>query len=289
MKPLDSNRILWKPFIVLVVILAVIAACSSPNTAVPSPALNDVATVVAATMEAIQVQATPTAISPTVIPSPTLSPLPPTPVLPAATRLTFVDGATSGSVMGTIQPGQVLYYVLNASQEQPLIVDLTSTNGDATMTIKTASGIVLLNTGQNLNMPLTVTEDYYISVNGGASAENFSLSISTPARIQFSQGAISETLSGQTASGFTIAPPRGGDVSYVIFANQGQQINLNLNGVGKNGVLAMYGFSDGQPYLRYVTAQTTFSMKLPSTQDYIIQVVPRAGMVINYTLLVTVQ
>ncbi len=293
MKLFDSIGILWKPFFALIAIFVAVAACTGSNSATPSPSPNDVATVVAATMESIRAQATPTSIQPTPLPSavasPTMALPPPTPVLPAATRLNFVAGATSGSIMGTIQPGQALSYVLNAAQGQPLIANLISTNGDVTMTIKTASGTSLLNAGQNLNMLLTVTEDYYVSVNGGASSENFSLSISTPARIQFAPGKTSATLSGQTAGGFTISPPGGSDISYILFAKQGQQMDLELNGVGKDDVLAMYGFSDGQPYLRYVTEQTTFSMKLPSTQDYIIQVVPKAGMVINYTLVVTVK
>jgi hypothetical protein len=42
-------------------------------------------------------------------------------------------------------------------------------------------------------------------------------------------------------------------------------------------VLSFYGCQDGQPYLRYVVEQNTFSMVLPATEDYIIQVVPRGG------------
>jgi len=293
MKPFNSTRILWKPIIALIAIFAALAACTGSNSVIPSPSVNDVATVVAATMETMQAQAAPTSIPPTPLPFatalPTASPLPLMPVPRAATRLTFVHDATSGSITEKIHPGQVLNYVLNAAQGQPLNAILTSTNGDATMTIITAIGTPLLIAGQNLNAPLNTTEDYYISVNGGASTENFSLSINTPARIQFASDATNATLSGKTTGGFTIAPAGGADVSYVLFANEGQQINLNLNGVGKDGALAMYGFSDGQPYLRDVTEQTTFSMKLPSSQDYIIQVVPRAGMVINYTLVVTVQ
>ena len=142
MKPLDKARILWKPFIAWIAIFVAVAACRSSNSAVPSPALNDVETVVAATMEAMHAQVTPTSIPPTPLPSavasPTMALLPPSPVLPVATRLNFVAGATSGSIMGTIQPGQALYYVLNAAQGQPLIADLISTNGDVTLTIKTA-------------------------------------------------------------------------------------------------------------------------------------------------------
>ena len=54
---------LWKPFIALLAIFVAIAACTGSNSAIPSTSPNDVATIVAATMEAIQAQATPTSIT----------------------------------------------------------------------------------------------------------------------------------------------------------------------------------------------------------------------------------
>ncbi|HUH95910.1 MAG TPA: hypothetical protein VLZ89_01035 [Anaerolineales bacterium] len=288
MKLFNSSFLPRRSIVALIAIFVALAACTGSNSIIPSPALNH-----APTVEAVQVQGTATSIPPTPLPAatatPTASPPPPLPVPPAATRLNFVNDATSGSITEKIRAGQVLNYVLYVAQGQPLNVILSSTNGDATMTIVTAAGGPLLDGGQTLNVLLNATEDYYISVQGGASTENFTLSVSTPARIQIASGETSVTLSGVTAGGFTLAPARGADVSYVFFGNEGQQINLNLNGVAKDGALAMYGFRDGQPYLRDASGQTAFSMKLPSSQDYIIQVVPRAGMLINYTLVVTVQ
>jgi hypothetical protein len=48
------------------------------------------------------------------------------------------------------------------------------------------------------------------------------------------------------------------------------------------------GFDDGQPYLRYVTERTDFSMQLPASEDYIIGVMPRAGTVVPFTLTVSI-
>ena len=284
MKSLDSIRILWKPFIALLAIFIAIAACTGSNSAIPSPAPNDVATVVAATMQAIQAQATPTALPPTATPitaSATPPLLPPTPVLPAATRINFLADATAGVVTGTIQSGQSLYYVLNAAQGQPMIAMVDSYNHDVTMTIKTAGGTSLLNNGQNLNTLLPVSEDYYITVMGGSSAENFTLTVETPARISFAIGKNNSIISGKTAGGYV--------VSYVIFAQQGQNMEVDLNGVGKGAALTVWGFSDGQPYIRSVTGATTFSMKLPISQDYIIDIVPNAGTEVGYTIVVTVK
>jgi len=273
---------LWRPFIALLAIFVAMAACAGSNSAIPTTSPNDVATVVAATLEAIQAQATPTTIplSPTPAASPTAPLLPPTPVLPAATRINFLTYATAGVMTGTIQPGQSLYYVLNAAQGQPMIARVDSFKQDVTMTIKTAGGTSLLNAGQNLSALLPVSEDYYITVMGGASSENFTLTVEIPFRISFLLGKNNTILEGRTAGGYV--------VSYVIFAQQGQSMEVDLNGVGKEAALTIYGLSDGQPYIRSVTGATTFSLKLPISQDYIIDVVPNAGQEIGFTLVVTV-
>lgn len=282
MSPLDRVHILWKPFIALLAIFIGVVACTGSNSAIPSPSPNDVGTVVAATMEAILAQATPTSRPTTAAPTPTTALLPPSPVLPAATRINFLAYATAGVVTGSIQPAQHLYYVLNAAQGQPMIAMIDSYNHDVTMTIKTAGGTSLLNAGQNLSTLLPVSEDYYITVAGGESAENYTLTIETPARISFAIGKNNAILPGITARGYV--------VSYVIFAEQDQNMEVDLNGVGKDAALTVYGFSDGQPYVRSVTGATTFSMKLPISQDYIIDIVPQvAGMEVNYTLVVTVK
>ena len=180
---------LWKPFLALLATLFAIIACTGSNSAIPTASPNDVATVVAATMAAIQAQATPTVMPPTASPSltasPTISLLAPTPVLPAATRINFLADATSDVVTGTIQAGQSLYYVLNAAQGQPMITEVDSFNHDVTMTIKTAGGTSLLNAGQTLNTTLPVTEDYYFTIQGATSTENFSLTIENSRTNQF--------------------------------------------------------------------------------------------------------
>jgi hypothetical protein len=59
--------------------------------------------------------------------------------------------------------------------------------------------------------------------------------------------------------------------------------------VGQDAALTVWGFSDGQPYIRSVTGATTFSFKLPMTEDFIIDIVPNGSMVVNYALVVTVK
>lgn len=270
-------------------ILLLTAACAGSATPVfPTLSVNDVATVVAATMLAVSPQNTPTFVFATPVPNtpipPTFPVVPPTAIPPAATRINFLTGATEGIVSGPIQTGQTLYYVLQAAQGQPMIVSLEPPVPDMFISVATQGGTALLSAASkqpNWQGMLPQTEDYYIGIYDNGSPQNYSLQVITPARIQIAQGATKAVLSGKTVAGY--------DVIYTAFGLQGQILSVDLNGVGSNAALTIYGFADGQPYVRSVTGQTSFSMKLPSSQDYIIQVVPRAGMVVNYTLVVKFQ
>ena len=48
-----------------------------------------------------------------------------------------------------------------------------------------------------------------------------------------------------------------------------------------------YTYTAAHPHA--VTGATTFSFKLPMTEDYIIDIVPNGSMIVNYTLIVTVK
>ena len=264
------------------------------NFAAPTPTAVPglMETLVAATL---QVMASPTAaaIPPTDLPplaTPTLAPLPPptntsAPVGGAAVRIKFATGATSGIQEGQLQPGQSQRFLVGAAAGQPLMVSVSSLNNDVTFSVSSVSdGRVLLAASEQLGSwqtMLTTTQDYLIQVYAGAKTENFTLNIITPARIKFAPGAVSAKLSGATVGGLNVA--------YVIRANAGQKLKLTLAAPKNDAVLSMYGYQDGQPYLRYVVEQTDFDMTLPATQDYIIQVVPRAGAVAEYDLTVEIK
>lgn len=226
------------------------------------------------------------------LPAATATSIPPTPTLgqvgtivPDAIRLDFALGATFGTVSGNIRPGQVIKYLVGASKSQPMLVSTSSLNNDVIFSVMgLTDGLSLLPASQKYTSwqtMLTVTQDYLITLYGGGTVENYTLDVSTPARVTFPFGAVSVTMSGSTPGGF--------DVSYVVYALKDQTLDLKLAAPAGNAVLAVYGFEDGQPYLRYVVEQTTFSMKLPASQDYIIQVVPRAGEVAAYSLTINIK
>ena len=163
------------------------------GSALPTAVPNAVDTIVAATMRAITppASATPLATAtslatPTFV-IPTLPPVGSTSVPLAATRFTFLANATTGVVSGPIQPGQVQYFVLNASQGQPMIVMANSLNNDVTLSVRTQGGTTMLNPASRQTTwqaMLPKTEDYYIGVYGGATTENYTLTVVIPARIK---------------------------------------------------------------------------------------------------------
>ena len=77
--------------------------------------------------------------------------------------------------------------------------------------------------------------------------------------------------------------------SYVVAAQGGQTMDIQLMPEPTLAALTVWGFSDGQPYMRAQMGSTIFNMQLPSTQDYIIDVVPQAGQEVNFTLRVEIQ
>ena len=252
------------------------AAAQTAQAALPLASSTPEATAIPPTLTALLITATSPA---TAVPAPTRT------RLPAGVRINFATGATAGIVEGQILQGQVKDFVLGAAAGQPLILSVDSPNHDVTLSVTGQSdGVVLLPASKQLSSwqtMLTKTQDYLIQLGGAAGTENFTLNVATPARVSFEPGAISAQRIGFTAGGLV--------VSYVLRANAGQKMTLKLDAPDGNAVLSVYGYQDGQPYLRYVAEAVSFDMSLPASEDYIIQVYPRAGAVARYTLYMQVK
>jgi hypothetical protein len=276
----------FKTLTVLTVTALTVIGCSAlstpvPTLAVPTSAPTDTPVIVP-TATAIPPTVSPTPEPPTAVP-PTAAPAP-TPI-PGAVRINFAKGATAGVVSGELQPGEVQNFLVGASAGQPLMVSTGSYNNDVTFSVTgVKDGKTLLSASQKLTSwqtMLTETQDYLIRVYAGASTENFTLNVITPARINFAPGADSVTETGTTPGGLV--------VSYILRASANQQMDITLDAPNMSALLSVYGYQDGQPYLRSAIGSQTFNMKLPATQDYVIQVVPNAGQVVNYSLNITVK
>ena len=214
-------------------------------------------------------------------PQPTASLMPPTAYLPVAMRITFLTGATVGMVNAPIRAGQSQSFVLKAFQGQPMFVYVGSLNNDVTVSMMTHDGANILSGVVSWQGRLPQTGDYYLTIHGGAYTENFSLAVTIPSPIQFASGATSAIVVGNTVSGY--------DVSYTVFAGKGQNMDVELSNLSDHASLSIYGFTDGQRYLRSEKGQTSYHFVLPSTQDYVIVVVAAAGRQVSYTMRVEIQ
>ena len=248
-----------------------------PTLAMPTSAPTDTPVIASTPTIVPPTPEPPTAVPPTSAPAPT--------PIPRAIRINFATGATAGVVSGEMQPGEVQNFLVDASAGQPLMVLTGSYNNDVTFSVTgVKDGKTLLDASQKLTSwqtMLTETQDYLIRVYAGASTENFTLNVITPARIDFAPGAVSVTETGTTPGGLV--------VSYILRASANQQMDITLDAPNMSALLSVYGYQDGQPYLRSAIGSQTFNMKLPTTQDYVIQVVPNAGQVVNYSLNIVVK
>jgi hypothetical protein len=260
--------------------IVLLTPSSTPDSSIPTIPVQPTQTAAATNTLAPTASALPpTPVPPTPLPLPT--PIPgPVPV-----RINFATGATAGVISGVVNAGNVQNFIVGASMAQPLIVSVDSPNHDITFSVTgLKDGVTLLGAAQKLNSwqtMLTVTQDYLIRVIGGANNEKFTLNVITPARIIFEAGLISANRHGTT--------PGGWNVSYILRANANQKMDINLATTNGVAVLSVYGYQDGTPYLRSVVESKTFSLILPSTQDYVVQIVPKAGQVVTYSINIAIK
>jgi hypothetical protein len=184
---------------------------------------------------------------------------------------------------GSIQPNQIQSYTLSAGQYQPMILILDSPNNDAYLAVYEADGSVLLDPAKKWNnwqWLLPKTELYTIQVIGGTTSENYTLTTKVAKRIFFPTGSSSITLNGSTLKGFVF--------SYTLGCKINQTMTVSLNMPASSVYLDIFGLATG-PLLSSSTKVNTWTGVLPATQDYIIEVIPNNGQVVDYSLTVTVQ
>jgi len=172
-------------------------------------------------------------------------------------------------------------YVLGASANQILDVGVDWSGGQVLLEIWGADGSVLKHGAVDGTMwrgYLPATQDYFVSVFGEGGAADYTLRVSIPARISFAAGGISATVTGRVAS--------YGSVLYVIRASAGQQMTVELDAADAAVLPSIWGF-DGTVLKRYVDGAQTWTGRLPSTQDYFIDISSFGGAA-DFALTVTI-
>ena len=266
-----------KPAISLAILLVMLISCNLPGrlaaTATPLP-------VSPSTSPAPQDTSTP--LPPTPTSTATLTPMPTATATPSVTNIVFSAGTTAAVVQGTIQPNQVQSYTLGAEQSQPMILILKSTNNDVYLGVAEPNGNKLLdpaNRWTNWQWLLPKTELYTIQVIGGATTEDYTLTAKVAKIVTFPAGGSSVTLSDSTPKGYVF--------SYALKCQANQTMTVSLNVSASTAYLDIFGLATGT-LLSSSARANSWTGTLPSTQDYIIEVIPASGKVVDYTVTITV-
>jgi hypothetical protein len=278
MKTQSASALFRKPTLLLSfgLLLVMLIGCNLPNQAAGTAIATLPPTF---TPPAQQNSSTPmpATLAPTAAASPTASPT----VTPQAVNIIFATGTTAAVETGAIQPNQVQAYTLGAGQNQPMILIVNSPNNDVTLGVTEPDGTVLLDPAKkytNWQWLLPKTESYTIQVYGGATSEDYSLTAKVAQIVNFASGSSSIALSAST--------PKGYVVSYAVSCKANQVMTVSLNVPATTAYLDVFGLATG-PLLSSSARATSWSGTLPSSQDYIIEVIPVGGEV-NYTLTVSV-
>jgi hypothetical protein len=267
--------------VLLATVVLILASCNLPN-AISSTPTSPVQT-------ALPTQAIETSLSPSeTIPVPQNSPTPVLSLTPTATvtpvpgKIVFAPGTTAAVRQGSVQPGQVITYTLDASQSQPMILILDSQNFDVYLGVLNPNGSTLLDPVKKWNRwqwVLPKTGVYTIQVIGGATTENYTLTAKVAQLVSFASGTNSITLNGTTTNGYVI--------SYALSCKSGQVMTATLNVPAITAYLDIFGIATG-PLLTAAAKANTWTGSLPESQLYIIEVIPNNGQVVNYSLTITV-
>ena len=206
-------------------------------------------------------------------------------VPPGTGRVGFAAGATQGVVTGRIDAHATVGWLLGASADQPLMLNVESANHDLTLSVADMKSQAPLFNTQPTPSPwramLPDGGDYLIEIHGGATGEQYRLSISTPARITFEPGAVSAALEGRT--------PGGLPLDFVLRVQGGQTISLALHATGGAAALGAYALGgDGTSYVSAGDRQTSARFTVWHDEDCILEVVPTDDAEIHFTLDVTI-
>jgi hypothetical protein len=163
-----------------------------------------------------------------------------------------------------------------------MILIVNSPNTDVTLGVFEPNGNELLNPANKWTRwqgLLPETELYKIQVIGGATTENYTLTVKVPQLVNFAAGTISTSLIGSTVSGYVF--------SYAIQASANQTMTVSLNVPSTTAYLDIFGLASGT-ILSSSAKATSWTGTLPQAQDYVIEVIPNNGAVVGYGLTVTV-
>jgi len=121
---------------------------------------------------------------------------------------------------------------------------------------------------------------YTIQVIGGATQEDYTLTAKLAQSISFAPGASSISLNGTTTYGYVY--------TYDLSAQANQTLSVSLNVPASSATLDIFEPTTNDILLGASKQASTWTGVLPQTGDYMIEVIPNNGQVVDYSLTVSV-
>jgi hypothetical protein len=224
------------------------------------------------------VQNTPESATATLTTTPTLTLTP----ITTGTAIVFSPGATAAVRTGNLLSGEQDSYTLAAQKNQAMILIADSHNNDISLAVYRQDASVLLDPSHKWNTfqwLLPGTETYTIKVIGGTIQEDYTLTVKVAAQLDPITSGSSRTITGSTVNGYVL--------SYGLNSQAGKIMTLSLSVPASSAYLDVFGIATG-PVLDQSLHLTSWSGALPSTQDYIIEIIPTAGQVVNFSLTISI-
>jgi len=251
------------PIGLLVLLFLATSACGAFNVEMVyrTPIITPTATPLAVTETpmsptATQISFGPTQASPNDVPT-SAAPIP----------LSFANGSTNANVQGRFEKYTRVIYEIKLSANQFLAATISSATQKVSIEIDDPTGKLLIKASQNLKSwqgYVAASGIYHISVVSRDDASKYYLQVIIPTRINIPSGS-SNSISDKL--------PPGGLVNYVLYATNGQTMTIKVNAPGSDVFLEVSGMSNGQTYLRSVMHESSFTLKVPATQDYAINLI----------------
>ena len=206
------------------------------------------------------------------------------------TRVRFARGTTSGILNDSLPAGGEHAFLLGALQGQVMLAHAIAwTNAASGRTGETAVRVFRPD-GAELPAPggsgplwsgrLPVSGDYVVRVRATGGPASYTLAVQIPRRVVVDRDNPTTSFAGVT--------PSRAPVDYLIRGERGRTLEVELRSEDGGTHLHVYGLDDGTQLARLADRRRRFGGPLPSTQDYVISVVP-AGDGAGYELLVTMR
>lgn len=182
-------------------------------------------------------------------------------------RISFKWGTTSATLTGSLKAHTSHDYILGAGQGQLMEITITPTGSSPgpQIIVYGVDGSVLqsgMGEATSFRGLLPLSQDYFVTVRAGDQDMAFTMNVIIPKRITFAAGSNSTTFSGWL--------PAQQSQYYSLNGQKDQTLTVDILPANRTQLI-IYGM-DGTVLRSGMGEGSSFSGKLPSTQDYILVV-----------------